>query len=117
MQRVNYTLAAILLSSLSNFAFAGSCEIHFTRTACPGQDEISYKKCNGEQSCTEVVDAANAQACKTAATAACENQRLNITKSKVITAKFDGAELKTDGNSTDFCTAYSKRAEEFDHCD
>lgn len=89
----------------------------FTRTACPGQEEISYKKCNGQQSCTEVVDVADAAACKTAATQACENQRLNITKSKVITAKYDGTELKTDAGSTDFCTVYSKRAEEFDKCD
>lgn len=117
MQRVHSTLAVVLLSSLSSFAFAGSCEIHFTRTACPGQEEISYKKCSGQQSCTEIVDAADAAACKTATIQACENQRLNITKSKVITAKFDGAELKTDAGSTDFCTVYSKRAEEFDHCD
>lgn len=109
--------AVALLLSLANTGFAGSCEIHFTRTACPGQEEISYKKCNGQQSCTEIVDAADAQACKTAAIQACENQRLNITKSKVISAKFGGTELKTDGGSTDFCTVYSNRAAEFDQCD
>lgn len=117
MQRINYILAVVALSSFSNFSFAGSCELYFTRTACPGMEEISYKKCNGQQSCTEVVDVADAQACKSAATQACENQRLNITKSKVITAKFGGAELKTEGGSTDFCTVYSKRADEFDKCD
>lgn len=117
MKKVTPVLATTLLLSLSNLAFAGSCEIHFTRTACPGQEEISYKKCNGQQSCSEIVDVADAQGCKTAATQACENQRLNITKSKVITAKFDGAEIKTDAGGTDFCMVYANRAAEFDQCD
>lgn len=97
-------------------AMAGTCEIHITRTACPGKEDISYKKCNGKQSCTEFQEADNANQCKAAAITACENARLNVTKLKVITAKFDGAEQKTDAGSTDFCTAYEKRDAEFNKC-
>jgi hypothetical protein len=107
-------LAALLYAAGS---FAGTCEIFTTRTACPGKEAVSYKKCNGKPSCSDFQELDNAAQCKAAATAACENARLNITKSKVITAKFDDAELKTDKGSTDFCTVYEKRAAEFDHCD
>ena|SRR3990167_9059831 len=96
--------------------FAGTCEINFTRTACPGKETISFKKCGGKASCTEFQDVANASLCKTAAIAACANDRLTVTKLKVITAKFDGADLKTDTGSTDFCTAYPKAADEFNKC-
>ena len=97
-------------------ANAGTCELTTTRTACPGKESISYKKCDGKPTCADFQDLADAGQCKAAAIASCENARLTVTKSKVITAKFDGAELKTDAGSTDFCTAYSKRAEEFDKC-
>ena len=56
--------------------FAGTCEIHFTRTACPGQEATSYSKCDGKQSCAETHPAASVADCKTMAMAACENKRL-----------------------------------------
>lgn len=98
------------------FAFAGTCEITTTRTACPGKESISYKKCDGQQTCSDFKDLSDAQQCKAAAIASCENSRLTITKLKVITATFDGKELKTDAGSTDFCTAYDKRDAEFNQC-
>jgi hypothetical protein len=110
-------LTALLFASLCTAsAFAGTCEITTTRTACPGKESISYKKCDGKPTCADFQDLADANQCKAAALAACENARLTITKSKVITAKFDGAELKTDAGNADFCSAYAKRAEEFNKC-
>ncbi|MGQ5521993.1 hypothetical protein ACUHMQ_01905 [Chitinimonas sp. PSY-7] len=109
-------ILATVLSLCAVGAFAGNCELMVTRTACPGKEAISYKKCEGKASCTEFVDAADAGACKKAAADACENKRLNVTKSKVINAKFDGAALKTDKGDADFCKAYPHRAEEFDKC-
>ncbi|QDQ28787.1 hypothetical protein FNU76_21880 [Chitinimonas arctica] len=97
-------------------ALAAGCELHVTRTACAGKEAISYKKCEGKAACTEFVDAADASACKKAALEACENKRLSITKSKVISAKFDGKELKSDKGDADFCKAYLNRAAEFDKC-
>jgi hypothetical protein len=29
------------------------CAVHYSRTACPGQDATSYKKCDGNNSCVE----------------------------------------------------------------
>lgn len=104
---------SMIFSAAAN---AGTCELGITRTACPGKESISFKKCDGKASCVEFQDLANAGLCKAAAVAACENARLTVTKLKVITAKFDGAELKTDAGSTDFCTAYPKAAEEFNKC-
>ncbi|PHV11256.1 hypothetical protein [Chitinimonas sp. BJB300] len=109
-------LLATILSLCAGGAQAGNCELAVTRTACAGKEAISFKKCEGKPSCTEFVEAADAAACKKAATDACENKRLNVTKSKVIGAKFDGAALKTDKGDTDFCKAYPNRAEEFDKC-
>lgn len=106
-----------LLTFISQFVWAGNCEINFDRTACPGQEAISYKKCDGEKTCTEYKETATAAECGAAATAACENKRLNITKSKVITATFDGKPLKTAAGSSDFCTAYALKDQEFNHCD
>ena len=109
-------LIAALAALCTASAFAGTCEITTTRTSCPGKESLSYKKCDGKPTCADFQDLADAGQCKAAAIAACENARLTITKSKVITAKFDGAELKTDAGSTDFCTAYGKRNEEFNKC-
>lgn len=109
-------LAAIAFSLLSGAASAANCELHVTRTACPGQEVESYKKCSGQPSCDNAVQAADEAQCKAEATKACENQRLDITKSKVITAKFDGKALTASDGGTDFCMVYEKRAAEFDKC-
>jgi hypothetical protein len=97
-------------------ADGGECAIHYTRTACPGQEAESYKKCEGKQSCTKNVAAASAEKCSEAALQACANDRLNVTQSKVITASFQGKALKSKSGKDDFCLDYPKRAAEFNHC-
>ena len=66
-------LAVACLSFFASSVFAGTCELKFTRTACPGKEAISYKKCDGAKSCSEFVDAASAKECGDLATKACEN--------------------------------------------
>lgn len=95
---------------------AASCSVTTTRTACPGKEAESYKKCDGQKSCSKEVEAASADACVAAATASCSNDRLEITKSKTITAKWKGQALKTKSGKEDVCLEYAKRAAEFDKC-
>src|SRR5262245_10539695 len=95
---------------------AGDCDITYTRTACPGQEAESYKKCDGKQSCTKHVAAASESACADAAVQACANDRLEITKSKVINAKFKGKALKAKSGKDDMCHDYPKRDAEFNQC-
>ena len=92
------------------------CAIKYTRTACPGQDAESYKKCDGKKSCLKYEPATSAEQCKQAAVAACSNDRLTITESKVINATYQGKPLKTTSGKDDFCADYAKRAEEYNHC-
>jgi hypothetical protein len=92
------------------------CEITYTRTACPGQEAESYKKCDGKQSCSKHVPAASETACAEAAVQACSNDRLEITQSKVIHASFKGKALKTKSGKEDMCLDYSKRDTEFNQC-
>lgn len=114
-QTLRITLAIACFGSAS-LVQAGSCELMVTRTACPGQEETSYKKCNGEAACSEFLEVDSAAACQAEAVKACENKRLNITKSKVINAKFDDAAVKSASGGDDFCADYPGRAAEFDKC-
>lgn len=91
---------------------AADCVLHIKRTACTGQEEASYKKCEGKQECDEEDDiAVTEEACAAAALKACDNSRLEITKSKVIGATFKGTALvggfsadgKADAKGTNFC--------------
>jgi hypothetical protein len=109
-------IASALFSLVSSSVFAGTCEIKFTRTSCEGKEAISYKKCDGNKSCSEFVEAATAKDCATAAVAACENKRLDITKSKVINASFDEKKITTAAGKDDFCTDYKNAAAEFNQC-
>lgn len=93
------------------------CAVHYTRTACPGQEATSYKKCDGNQSCVKHKEADSAEACQKKAMKSCRNRRLNITKLKVITATWQGQAIKSPAGNEDFCLDYEKRAEEFNHCD
>lgn len=92
----------IVLSILSipKAALAGECVLSVTRTACPGKEVESYKKCSGKQSCEEIKETGSADACAKEAVKACENARLDITKSKLITAKFDDEAVE---GGKDFC--------------
>ena len=110
------TSAVLLLMATVGSAAAGECGIEYTRTACPGQETESYSKCAGKQSCVLSETAASAEACQAAALKACANDRLKITKSKVVKAKFDGKAVMSKSGKEDFCADYEKRAAEFDQC-
>ena len=117
MMKLKRIIAAIIMMfACSGMVYAGTCEIQYTRTACPGKEKISYKKCKGKQSCSKFKEAADANQCKALATKSCGNKRLTITKSKVINALFEGTKLQTDGGSDDFCTVYENAATEFNQC-
>jgi len=94
----------------------GDCGVNYTRTACPGKEAESFSKCDGKASCVKYVAAASVQACQAAALKACENDRLEITKSKVIAATYKGQPLKSTSGKEDFCADYEKRSAEFGHC-
>jgi hypothetical protein len=126
MQFDRNALATSLLAAACVFTLAGAasaqdkaaaaCVVTTTRNACPGQEAESYKKCEGKQSCSKPVEAASAEACAAAATTACSNDRLEITKSKTITVTYDGKPLKSKSGKADMCLDYPKRAAEFDKC-
>lgn len=80
--------------SWTSSAFAGECVVHITRTACAGKEEESYSKCGGSKSCDKKEDVSTEAACIAAAKGNCPNSRLDITKSKVVKARFDGKQLK-----------------------
>ena len=108
----------VLLTTMifSSFAF-GECIVKYERTACAGQEAISYKKCGGEKTCVKKKRAKDEAKCKKAATKSCKNKRLDITKSKVITATWNGKKLLTDSGKADFCLEYDKKDVEFNKCD
>ncbi len=98
----NIALAAACFLSLSSAAEA-ACVIHYNRTACPGKEAESYSKCNGTKECDkEDSSATSIAACEQVVAAACANTRLTITKSKVITGKFNGTALRGGSN---FCAS------------
>lgn len=110
------TAAAILYF---NGAIAGDktdCAVHYTRTACAGQEAVSYKKCGGEQSCTKYKPADSLAACQDAAVNSCKNKRLDITKLKVITATYKGQAIQTTSGKDDFCLDYPNKDTEFNKC-
>ena len=95
---------------------ASACDITYTRTACPGQEAESYKKCDGQQSCTKQVAAPSEAACLEAAVKACSNDRLDVTASKVIHAKYKGKAIRSKAGKDDLCLDYAKRDAEFNQC-
>ena len=122
MKSVLFAAAGLLMLSLApaqaaEIASTTDCAVHYTRTACPGQEATSYKKCDGNQSCVKFKQADSLEACQAAATKSCRNRRLNITKLKVITAKYKGQAIQTPSGKDDFCLEYEKRNEEFNRCD
>jgi hypothetical protein len=106
----------LLLVNVAEAEDAGNCAITYTRTACPGQEAESYKKCDGKQSCTKLVAADSEAKCREAAIQACSNDRLTVTRSKVIGAKFKGKALETKSGKDDMCLDYPKRDTEFNQC-
>ena len=93
-------LAALSGLTLASFgpmlttpAFVGTCIVNTNRTACPGKEAESYSKCGGSKSCDKEADVSTEAACIAAAKEGCPNSRLDITKSKVVMARFDGKSL------------------------
>jgi hypothetical protein len=108
--------AAAALMATAGTAAAGECGIEYIRTACPGKEAESFSKCGGKESCVLPEPTESAQACQAAALKACANDRLLITKSKVVRAKFDGKAVMSASGKEDFCADYAKRTTEFDQC-
>ena len=98
----NIALAAVCYLTLAGTVQA-ACVIHYNRTACPRKEAESYSKCGGTKECDkEDSSAVSASSCEQATAAACANTRLTITKSKVITGKFNGQALRGGAN---FCAS------------
>jgi hypothetical protein len=116
MTFVQLSVAGVVATLLSGAAIAGECGIEYNRSACPGKEAESYAKCDGKASCVKASPLDSAAACQAAALKACANDRLDITKSKVIRATFDGKALKSASGKEDFCADYANRATEFDKC-
>ncbi len=108
-------LTAFFLLSLSINAFS-KCEVSYDRTACSGKDVESYSKCDGKKTCVKVESAEDESECKDAALKACANSRADITKLKVITAKWKGKEIMSKTGKKDFCADYDKKDTEFNKC-
>jgi len=97
-----YAVALFLFAS--GVSYAGECVLHVTRTACPGQEKVSYSKCGGAQSCDEKKQAASATQCAAKAKKeGCRNTRYEITKYKKVTAEYDGKPVQ---GGKDFCVGH-----------
>lgn len=92
----------LLVTLGTSISFAGKCVLSVERTACPGQEKESFKKCDGKAKCDVTLEASSDKDCAKKALKECENARLDITKSKVITASFDGKDVEAKKN---FCAA------------
>jgi hypothetical protein len=113
MKATIFTLGLLTNLGFSGFAIAdeSGCVVHYVRTACQGQEAESFKKCDGQAECDKTKPADSAEACAAAALKSCENSRLDITKYKVITAKYNGealvggfdAEGNADPAGANFC--------------
>jgi hypothetical protein len=103
MMRSKILCVAALMAALTGSAMAADCVLNITRTACPGQEQESYSKCGGQQSCTEKKPAATAAQCLAKAKDMCKNSRLTVTKYKKVTAEFDGTALE---GGKDFCVGH-----------
>ena len=98
-----FAITALTLSS--SMALAGVCEISVTRVSCAGKEAEAYKKCDGKPSCVVKKKAETADECAKIASDECPNSRLDITKSKEISAKFGGAAVKGKDGKEQLCAA------------
>lgn len=89
------------------------CVVSYLRTACKGMDAESFKKCDGQAACDKTKEAASDVACREVALKSCDNDRIDITKYKRITAQYNGAALvggfddngNADPAGANFCDA------------
>jgi hypothetical protein len=110
-----WLMAGLVFASVGMVGAAhAECVLHYERTACKGKDAESFKKCDGKAACDKAVkEATSKEACAAAALKACDNDRLDITKYKKITADMDGKPLvggfnavgKADAAGNNFCAA------------
>lgn len=107
-------MSCLFVTLQTSLALAGVCEIKTIRSACSGKETESYKKCAGKPDCISKKKAASADECKALAVKECENSRLDITKSKVINAKFDGKDLTDSNGKANFC---DENRPDFNKCD
>ena len=115
MKKISFVF--VIMGFLSSHVVEASiCTIHFNRTACAGKETDSYKKCDGKKECDEKKKADSLADCQKLAADACSNSRLTETKSKVITAMFEGKAIKSSSGNDDFCVDYKNRKTEFDQC-
>ncbi len=119
----SHTLAALVLGFMGSFFTASTfaqdksdCTVNYTRSACPGKEAESFAKCDGKASCSKSVAAASSAACQDLALKACANDRLDVTKSKIISATYKGQPLTSASGKADFCVDYANRSTEFDKC-
>ncbi len=108
-------LCTIIASSFMSVAAYAKCEINYDRTACAGKEKEAYSKCGGSKSCVKVEDAESEKECSDAAMKACANSRFDITKTKIIKAKWNGKELLSKSGA-DFCADYPNKDKEFNQC-
>ena len=119
---IGFGLVASLGFAGAALADDSGCVVHYVRTACQGQEAESFKKCDGQAECDKTKPADSADACAAAALKSCSNSRLDITKYKVITAKYNGEALTggfdTEGNADptglNFC---DKNRPDLNKCD
>ncbi|MEO5339112.1 MAG: hypothetical protein H7837_01145 [Magnetococcus sp. MYC-9] len=113
--KIRMMLAGLVVASLGMAGTASAeCVLHYERTACKGKEADSFKKCDGKAACDKAAKEATSQeACAAAARKACDNDRVDITKYKKITASLAGKPLvggfnaagKPDAAGPNFCAA------------
>ena len=89
----------------------GTCEWIVTRTACKGKETESFGKCKGKAKCDPASKSGikGLEACAKLAEDECANSRLEVTKSKDITATFDdGSGVKKVNDGKNVCKADRK---------
>ena len=121
--------ATVAFGLVASLGFAGTsiaddsgCVVHYVRTACQGQEAVSFEKCDGKAECDKTKPADSPEACASAALKSCANSRLDITKYKVITATYTGQALSggfdVEGNADpagpNFC---DKNRPDLNQCD
>jgi len=88
-----------LIFSISSFA--GNCVMNVTRVSCPGVEKECFAKCAGKENCDEIKKVGSEEACNKEALKNCFVFRPGVTKSKKITATFDGKSLNGGKNYCD----------------
>ncbi|MBF0161781.1 MAG: hypothetical protein HQL88_05785 [Magnetococcales bacterium] len=113
--RIKMMVTGLLFASVGMAGVAyGDCVLHYERIACQGKEADSFKKCDGKATCDKAVkEATSKEACAAAALKACDNDRVDITKYKKITADLGGQPLtggfdatgKANASGPNFCAA------------